>query len=98
KTGPGRLVPFQSAYAGGWSTDEKPIADVSVAELRFGSIQKWELDDAGDDSAHDVDPGPNDQKRIVATLIAAADKAKIPAPRRPWLDDLEATVDIRALP
>ncbi|MGV9194888.1 FtsK/SpoIIIE domain-containing protein [Microbacterium sp. MC2] len=98
KTGPGRLVPFQSAYAGGWSTDEKPVADVSVAELRFGSIQKWELDDAGDDAAHDADPGPNDQKRIVATLIAAAAQAKIPAPRRPWLDDLEQTVDIRRLP
>ena len=97
KTGPGRLVPFQSAYAGGWSSDEAPAADVSVAELRFGSVQRWELDDQGDDAAHDVDPGPNDQKRIVSTLIAAAQQARIPAPRRPWLDDLETTVDIRAL-
>ncbi|NLP84095.1 FHA domain-containing protein [Microbacterium sp. CFH 90308] len=97
KTGPGRLVPFQSAYAGGWSSDEPVVADVSVAELRFGSVQRWELEDKGEDAAHDVDPGPNDQKRIVATLIAAAEQARIPAPRRPWLDDLETTVDIRAL-
>ena len=96
KTGPGRLVPFQSAYAGGWSTDEAPQADVGIAELRFGSVQRWELEDQGD-VADTADPGPNDQKRIVATLVAAAAQARIPAPRRPWLDDLETTVDIRAL-
>ncbi|MFF2487481.1 FtsK/SpoIIIE domain-containing protein [Microbacterium sp. NPDC058062] len=97
KTGPGRLVPFQSAYAGGWSTDEAPAADVGVAQLRFGSVQRWELPDSGESESHDVDPGPNDQKRIVATLVAAAAAARIPAPRRPWLDDLEATVDLRGL-
>jgi DNA segregation ATPase FtsK/SpoIIIE, S-DNA-T family len=97
KTGPGRLVSFQSAYAGGWSTDEQVAADVTVAELRFGSVQKWELEEPAEDAAHDVDPGPNDQKRIVATLISAAQQARVPAPRRPWLDDLESTVDIRAL-
>lgn len=97
KTGPGRLVPFQSAYAGGWSSDEVPVADVSVAELRFGSTQRWELDDPADAESHDADPGPNDQKRMVATLVAAAAQARIPAPRRPWLDDLETTVDVRQL-
>ncbi|GAA3764368.1 FtsK/SpoIIIE domain-containing protein [Microbacterium kribbense] len=97
KTGPGRLVPFQSAYAGGWSTDEVAEADVRVAELRFGSVQPWELERSGNDDIHDADPGPNDQKRIVAALIAAAAQAGVPAPRRPWLDDVEATVDIREL-
>ncbi|MEW1834611.1 FtsK/SpoIIIE domain-containing protein [Microbacterium sp. NPDC079995] len=97
KTGPGRLIPFQSAYAGGWSSDEVVAADISIAELRFGSIRKWELDDAAESDAHDADPGPNDQKRVVSTLIAAAEQARIPAPRRPWLDDLPLTVDIREL-
>lgn len=98
KTGPGRLVPFQSAYAGGWSSDEVVAADVTIAELRFGSVQRWEVDEIPEDPAAEVDPGPNDQKRIVATLVAAANQARIPEPRRPWLDDLETTVDIRALP
>ncbi|MCT9818891.1 FtsK/SpoIIIE domain-containing protein [Microbacterium sp. W1N] len=98
KTGPGRLVPFQSAYAGGWSTQEAPVADITVAELRFGSVLRWELEEAPEDPAAAIDPGPNDQKRIVATLVAAASRAGIPAPRRPWLDDLESAVDIRALP
>src|SRR5690606_36740926 len=48
--------------------------------------------------SHDEDLGPNDQKRIVRTLIAATQQARIPAPRRPWLDDLEPTVDLRDLP
>ncbi|MBO9627726.1 MAG: phosphopeptide-binding protein, partial [Microbacterium sp.] len=98
KTGPGRLVPFQSAYAGGWSTEEVQAAEVKVAELRFGSIQTWEAEQAPESDSHDEDLGPNDQKRIVATLVKAASQASIPAPRRPWLDDLERAVDIRDLP
>ncbi|HIY65566.1 MAG TPA: phosphopeptide-binding protein, partial [Candidatus Agrococcus pullicola] len=92
KTGPGRLVPFQSAYAGGWTTDEEVTADVRVAELRFGSTLQWEADKAPEVELTDEEMGPNDQKRIVQTVIKAADKAKIPLPRRPWLDDLEQTI------
>lgn len=99
KTGPGRLVPFQSAYAGGWTRpDEVQVADVKVAELRFGSLQRWEPETAPESDSHDEDLGPNDQKRIVRTLIAATQQARIPAPRRPWLDDLAPTVDLRELP
>ena len=99
KTGPGRLVPFQSAYAGGWTTDEPDRAQVRVAELRFGSVTLWENDDErkGSDT-HDDDLGPNDQKRLVANLVAASAEAGIPEPRRPWLDDLAATIDLRDLP
>ncbi|WP_262927749.1 FtsK/SpoIIIE domain-containing protein [Microbacterium sp. NIBRBAC000506063] len=98
KTGPGRLVPFQSAYAGGWTTDEEQAADVKIAELRFGSTQLWEAERAPESDSHDEDLGPNDQKRIVSTLVKASQLAGIPAPRRPWLDDLERAVDIRDLP
>ncbi|MFP5251426.1 MAG: FtsK/SpoIIIE domain-containing protein [Actinomycetes bacterium] len=99
KTGPGRLVPFQSAYAGGWTRpDEAKPADVKVAELRFGSVQRWEPEAAPESDSHDEDLGPNDQKRLVRTLIEATRLAGIPAPRRPWLDDLETTVDLRDLP
>ncbi len=98
KTGPGRLVPFQSGYAGGWTTDEPDRAQVRVAELRFGSVTLWEADGEGESETHDEDLGPNDQKRLVANLVAAAADAGIPAPRRPWLDDLAATIDLRDLP
>ncbi|MGO1393539.1 FtsK/SpoIIIE domain-containing protein [Agrococcus casei] len=97
KTGPGRLVPFQSAYAGGWTTEEEVVADVRVAELRFGSTVQWEADKAPEADLTDEELGPNDQKRVVKTVITAADKAGIPLPRRPWLDDLSTSIKLEDL-
>lgn len=98
KTGPGRLVPFQSAYAGGWTSSAVTKAEVRVAELRFGSLVLWEADAEAESDSHDEDLGPNDQKRLVSTFVRASQEARIPAPRRPWLDDLAVTVDIADLP
>lgn len=99
KTGPGRLIPFQSAYAGGWTADdESAAADVRVSELRFGATGEWEPDRPAESDSHLEDLGPNDQKRIVSTLINAADKARLERPRRPWLDDLAPLVDLSDLP
>ncbi|KQV26090.1 FtsK/SpoIIIE domain-containing protein [Yonghaparkia sp. Root332] len=98
KTGPGRLVPFQSGYAGGWTSDEPERATVRVAELRFGATIVWEVDGDAESDTHEEDLGPNDQKRLVASIIGAAERAAIPAPRRPWLPDLPTTVDVLALP
>ncbi len=97
KVGPGRLVPFQSAYAGGWTDEVPEQARVDIAELRFGALAVWEAPDAQDDGQDDDDQRPNDQKRLVGTLVAAAADAGIPRPRRPWLDDLGATIDLRDL-
>ena len=98
KTGPGRLVPFQSAYAGGWTTDdESGVAEVRVSELRFGASAEWEPDRPPESDSHEEDLGPNDQKRIVSTLIRAADAARLQRPRRPWLDDLAPLVDLKHL-
>ncbi|WP_342001285.1 FHA domain-containing protein [Microbacterium sp. LWH7-1.2] len=99
KTGPGRLVPFQSAYTGGWTTDdEAAVAEVRVAELRFGATREWEADRPAESDAHEHDLGPNDQRRIVSTLVRASDLAGLPRPRRPWLDDLSPLVDLQNLP
>src|SRR5699024_24780 len=40
----------------------------------------------------------NDQKRVVNTLIRAADAANLMVPRRPWLDDLASVGDVADLP
>ncbi|WP_431802062.1 FtsK/SpoIIIE domain-containing protein [Microbacterium sp. bgisy203] len=99
KTGPGRLVPFQSAYSGGWTTqDDEPVAEVRIAELRFGAAAEWESDRPADSDAHAEDLGPNDQKRIVSTLVRASDQARLPRPRRPWLDELSPLIDLADLP
>ena len=98
KTGPGRLVSFQSAYAGGWTSSTPAKTEVKVAELRFGALLLWEAAGQRESDTHDEDLGPNDQKRLVRTFVEAARGAAIPAPRRPWLDDLPPTVDILDLP
>ncbi|NQX12293.1 FHA domain-containing protein [Microbacteriaceae bacterium VKM Ac-2855] len=93
KIGPGRLTSFQSAYASGW-TDEAPVpASIEVAELRFGTEvawPDWKKTDAPARASRDA-KGPDDQKRLVATAAAAAESAGIPAPRRPWQDELEGS-------
>ncbi len=98
KTGPGRLTPFQSAYAGGWTNDTPAPPSVEVAELRFGTEQVWERQGADADAESESDEqGPTDQARLVANLIAAAKAESIPAPRRPWLDELAPAYDLTKL-
>jgi S-DNA-T family DNA segregation ATPase FtsK/SpoIIIE len=94
KTGPGRLTPFQSGYAGGWTSDEPEAAVVTVSELRFGAEVLWEPERVGDPNVQETDLGPNDQVRLVRNLTAAADAVGIPIPRRPWLDEIPSTVDL----
>jgi S-DNA-T family DNA segregation ATPase FtsK/SpoIIIE len=98
KTGPGRLTLFQSGYAGGWTGRDPERADIEVAELRFGGEVRWEDPGAVDE---DVDAkrdlGPTDQQRLVASMVNAQRLAEIPAPRRPWLDELAPVYDLSLL-
>ncbi|WP_438354533.1 FtsK/SpoIIIE domain-containing protein [Microbacterium sp. CJ88] len=96
KTGPGRIVPFQTGYVGGWSTGEKPRPRIDIHELDFGTRAPWEAPEEG--VAEVVDPGPTDIARIVRTVRSAASGLSIPAPRRPWLDELAPTYDLSRLP
>ncbi|NYF11326.1 S-DNA-T family DNA segregation ATPase FtsK/SpoIIIE [Leifsonia sp. AK011] len=96
KTGPGRLTSFQSAYAGGWTTDEPVAPSIEVAALRFGVEIAFESSE-GTKTDAPTDQGPTDQTRLVKTLIAAANAAKIPLPRRPWLDELASAFDVTKL-
>lgn len=95
KTGPGRLVQFQSAYSGGWSlaTEERP--STSIHELRFGADRAWDRPE--EVVAPDEDLGPNDQLRLVKSISEAAVLAGVTKPRRPWLDELRRTYDLAAL-
>jgi len=96
KTGPGRLSVFQSGYAGGWTSDEPKRSDIEVRELRFGGETRWEEPRAAD-ADEERDLGPTDQQRLVTSIIAAAERASIPAPRRPWLDELAPVYDLSRL-
>jgi len=96
KTGPGRLVQFQSGYAGGWTSREPELPGIEVAELRFGFEKRWEEERNGEvEEIRDL--GPTDQQRLVSTIIGASRSAGIPNPRRPWLDELASAYDLGLL-
>ncbi|WP_234698518.1 FtsK/SpoIIIE domain-containing protein [Lacisediminihabitans changchengi] len=98
KTGPGRLAQFQSGYAGGWTSREPERADIEVAELRFGGEIRWEDARAAEKVDDKAELGPTDQQRLVTSIVSASAAASIPAPRRPWLDELAGLYDLGRLP
>ncbi|MGY5765863.1 FtsK/SpoIIIE domain-containing protein [Brachybacterium sp. DNPG3] len=96
KTGPGRITAFQSGYAGGWTTDEPERARIDIVEKDFGTGEQWDV--PAPPAKEVADPGPSDISRMVATIVAAADGAGVPAPRKPWLSELADAYDLSRLP
>lgn len=94
RTGPGRLATFQAAYAGGHSVPGGSRAKVRVRELALGAGSEWETPEDGRSTAVDGEP---DAARVVEALSGAAKLLEIPEPRRPWLDDLADTCDLKDL-
>lgn len=97
KSGPGRLVPFQTGYAGGWTSDTPPPPDMLVSTLTFGAPVRWELP-AKPKGDEDADLGPTDIQRVVDTVEKARVEAEIPLPRVPWLPELGDVYDLAKLP
>ena len=95
KTGPGRLTPFQAAYAGGHTGSEPPPPRIEIEQVRFGAVTPWDVPDVpgGSDES-----GAPDIARIVASVAKASQQAQIPLPRKPWLPELAATYDVAKLP
>ncbi|MGI5242978.1 FtsK/SpoIIIE domain-containing protein [Dactylosporangium sp. CA-139066] len=91
KTGPGRLVPFQTAYAGGWTRDEPDPPEILVEELGFGARPAWEPPERDDAP---VDLGRTDIQRLVEALEGARVQAQIRRPAQPWLPPLQEVYDL----
>lgn len=100
KTGPGRLRVFQSGYAGGWTSETEEPSRVAIETLSFGAATAWEPrpDPEAEARKAAVSEGPNDIKRIVATVRGAAATAQLPEPRKPWLPELASIYDLSKLP
>ena len=97
KSGPGRLTPFQTGYAGGWTADEEPAPELRVETLGFGAGTPWEL--PVPEEHHDApDLGPTDIQRIVAQIDAAHLTAELPLPRKPWLPEMAPVYELADLP
>ena len=99
KSGPGRLTPFQTGYAGGWTSDTPQPPQMRVETLGYGLGRVWEPPVNEADLDHDkADLGPTDIQRLVSTIGVAAKTAELPAPRVPWLPELRAVYDLARLP
>jgi S-DNA-T family DNA segregation ATPase FtsK/SpoIIIE len=99
KCGPGRLTPFQTGYAGGWTSDTPAPPEMRVETLKYGLGQVWELPVSQGDRDHaTAELGPTDAQRLVSTIGAAARTAELPAPRVPWLPELRPVYDLTGLP
>ena len=96
KSGPGRLQTFQTAYAGGWTSGEAVRPAIEISELGFGAARMWD-DPRGDDLTETHELGPNDTARLVRAITDAAGNARVPAPRKPWLDELGPVYDLAKL-
>jgi S-DNA-T family DNA segregation ATPase FtsK/SpoIIIE len=96
RTGPAQLVPFQSAYVGGWTSDTPASPAIEVETFGFGARHVWEV--ADDSEELEPEMQPTDIQRIVANIRFAHDKAQLPNPRLPWLPDLAPVYDLAGLP
>ncbi len=97
KTGPGRLTTFQAAYVGGQTSNVPPTPVIDVNEFRFGLGIPWEAPEPVT-SEPETPAGPNDIRRVVATIGAASTKASLPQATRPWLPELVSTYRLEQLP
>ncbi|MDO8122242.1 FtsK/SpoIIIE domain-containing protein [Isoptericola sp. b490] len=95
RTGPGRIALFQSGYAGGRTAAAPPPVTVGVESLSFGPGEPWDVPSSPAEDPHA--DGPTDVARIVGTIGAAAQRLDLPAPRRPWLPELEHVVPLERL-
>jgi S-DNA-T family DNA segregation ATPase FtsK/SpoIIIE len=93
KTGPGRLIPFQTGYVGGWTTDKPPPPEIRVEELRFGAGAPWLVEQ----QEQHFDPEQTDVRRLVAAVGSAQIQARTRRPRSPWLPELKSVYDLAEL-
>lgn len=95
KLGPGRLTPFQSAFPGSRTPAVAPTPPIDIEQMNFGVRQRWtrpaRRESHGSEIAKDID-------RVVDTIAAAATRAGVPAPRKPWLASLAELYNLARLP
>lgn len=93
RVGPGRLIPFQSAFPGARTPAEPPAPPIDVVELDFGHGVAWKIPRPASPGAA-VD---KDIVRVVDTVAEAARIGKVPIPRRPWLETLSTGYNLMNL-
>ena len=94
KTGPGRIVQFQSGYPGAKTPEKAVTTPVAIAEMNFGAGVPWRTPERKVDLSY-LD---QDIERLVSTMVKASAAEHIPAPRKPWMEELAHVYDLAKLP
>lgn len=97
RTGPTALVPFQTAYVGGWTPDVPEPPDIVAATFGFSPKTTWAPPAEEDRQARPAE-GPTDIQRLVTSIARAHALAEIPIPRKPWLSELAPLYNLAKLP
>lgn len=96
RTGPGRISLFQTAYAGGHTTEQVAASPIEIETMMFGAGVGWEIP-RPEVASQGEDDGPTDISRVVASVRQAAQLLQLPTPRKPWLPELETCLDLGSL-
>lgn len=94
RTGPGRVDTFQAAYAGAVSVPPSGPPPLEIRQVAMGTVATWRQPELDPPVRVDGEP---DAVRVVEAMRAAMTRFAVPAPRRPWLDELAETYDLREL-
>ena len=96
KMGPREATMFQSAYAGGVSSETSGGPALSVSEFVLDHRMPLTADDTSQTRLRER--SDTDLQRLVANVQKAHNELGVSAPRRPWLPPLAAVYDLEALP
>ncbi|MBO1741680.1 FtsK/SpoIIIE domain-containing protein [Leifsonia sp. TF02-11] len=100
--GQGRRDIFQTGYLGGDTSSVRRRPELTVQSLPFGAGERWPEEPGEQESAGArPDRGARNERdiaRLARTMSAAADRAGIAVPRRPWVEPLPTSVGLEELP
>ena len=95
KSGPKNMVPFQASYSGGWTAADQDGPEVVVEELTLQDPRSWRLPDRNVEVVRDE--ALTDMRRLVVHIIAAAQRAGLPDPRKAWQPELPTVLDLEGI-
>lgn len=106
--GQGRKDVFQTGYLGGRTSSAGWRPELTVQSVPFGAGEPWpeEPGETEEPEEHEsagarLDRSTQNERdlaRLARTIAAAADRAGIAVPRRPWVEPLPTSVGLEDLP
>ncbi len=101
KIGPGKLTHFQTGFLGGHTGGGSVEPDLQLHTLGFGfpgAVRNVAPHTTQSMGSQRHRPKARDIERILGNVVEAANELQLPAPRKPWLDQLPTMLALERLP